>query len=183
MREMLKSFRGAYPVTTEQLAQTRDPDTLASSWVVFTADEVVDTNLGTVVTSFGRKDDPLRETKTTTQNKYVLARAKDRWIIAEVPLDFSGKRFKGTLQPWTNGLRKEAVDKITRDHPQRALQPYQMECVEPGGVTGWLLLGGAGLILLAGIALFLKGAFSLWVAHRNRPAPIRKNKRAARTSE
>jgi hypothetical protein len=142
-------------VTAAELLEIKDVKKLSDEWVVYDAPRVVDTEVQ-IVSGRGR-----RQTRTIL----VLAQVQDRWLIVQVPPDFSGNRLEGRLQEWDSPLYLESMGKVRAKFPQVAnrLLPYQLnaetERAEVDRQGTRLFGGGLGVVGLVCLVIGLKLAF------------------------
>src|SRR5262249_14634475 len=117
------AVRGPVPITSAQLAEAADPSDLPSPWVSIDFDDVCDANLRVMSIRSGEREG-------TPKSRYLVARARNRSIIASVPIDHSGRKAEGYLTAWWTPFSKNAVHIIeTTRMPVGAgpLLPYQFD--------------------------------------------------------
>jgi hypothetical protein len=134
-------------VTAAELKQIQTPPKGADRWVVYQADRVSDTGLGTEE----------ERTSRTDRTRFVLVPVQDRWLIAEVNEEFTGTRLEGQLEVWDGGLAGEAVNKIRQQHAEERdkFLPYQMNA------AGGSARASAVAMLLGMVAFVLFGLGSM----------------------
>lgn len=174
-RWVRSAFRGPVPVTTADLRDLNNPDDLSNPWVTLTFDEAIDTGFVMENTKGGN---------TTQRSKYLLIRVGDRWLIADVPPDFSGKQVVGHLDRAWSPLGLKVVSHVKTRFGNRDILPYELngtydyrgQCFAFLGLVGALfLLGGYFVVLSAKNLRTLRRS----AADDSRPAK-RKRKRPKR---
>jgi hypothetical protein len=116
-RWIRSAFQGPVPITLATLEELKDPETLPNPWVSFAFDEAIDTGFVMESTKSG---------KTITRSKYLLIRVGNRWLLADVPADFTGHQVVGYLDQWWSPLSRKVIDQVQGRFPDRDIIPYQL---------------------------------------------------------
>lgn len=143
-RWIRSAFQGPVPITTGSLREVTDPAMLTNPWVSFSFNDSIDTELVMQSTKYG---------VSKIRSKYILIRISDRWLIAEVPANFTGNQVVGYLDKWWLPLRKQVMGQIKQRFPDHDLLPYQLDAEYAYKRECLLLLVIAGVFAVAGIAV------------------------------
>lgn len=147
-RWIWSAFQGPKPITLAALQEVKDPETLPNPWVSFHFDEAIDTGFVMESTKKGT---------TTPRSKYLLIRVGDRWLIADVPAEFTGNQVVGYLDTWWSPLSRKVIDQVTGRFTDRVILPYQLnaeysyrgQCFSMLGIAAFFLLAGLWITILA----------------------------------
>ncbi len=148
--QLMTDARGAKDFTGDDLATVKESDAEESPWIAYTAERVIETDLG------------LNQPKgkhTNEATRYVLVRVQDKWLIAERPIEEKGNRLEGKLEVWGGGTSKEAADRIKVRYPELKDQflPVQLSASRSGTsatATIQLIALGAFVVISLGCALY-----------------------------
>jgi hypothetical protein len=133
-------FDGPANITADRLAALSDLNELGNQWVTVTADKVVETGLQKVSGRSG-----------AVRSRFVIARVKDRYLVAEVPAAATGNRLKGYLGVWSHAHGLQAVGTAAGQVPEGKLLPFQMDAERDQTTQVYCLLGTMAFFCVGGL--------------------------------
>jgi hypothetical protein len=121
---------------------------MPSRWVHFTYENATDTNLAV----FEKK-----QIKDKPRYKYLLIQIGDRWAVASVPLNHSGRELTAFIErPIV--ASEEHVAEVRSRYPDRQFVPFQIDASTDHVQNCAIILGLIVLLLiLPGLALVISG--------------------------
>jgi hypothetical protein len=143
---------GPVSMSGAQLVKLQNAEEVGNPMVSVKCDRYLDTNIEVTAT---------RKGNTTTESRFVLALVQDRWLIANVPLNFHDNRLVGYLGAWgpRGAASTDAIAKVTANFPEckDALLSFQldatyrarMEWISFFCVDVLLVVGGAAMLVVA----------------------------------
>jgi hypothetical protein len=155
-----RGFEGPLAVSTADLLKARKPGDLASPWISYKAENVVETDVELVESKAGTK---------TVQAEFHLVQVGDQWLIAAMPPKFRGTKVKGEINNTGHALWKEArakVEETTSDVHGGKLLPYQLHGYIDYGQNQKAFLYVMGGLATVGTLMFLGGICALIVTSR-----------------
>jgi hypothetical protein len=149
--------RGPRKITEAQLLELGDKATPPSGYMVFETSEVTQTNL--VVKHGKSKSAP-------TTSRYILVKVGNRWAVANVPNDFTGKRLVGYVSRLDEGsdLARLARNEVANKSPRQTLAPlfFQVHILTRDSQVSWIVASGG--MLVVGIVICV-----VWFLQTRRP--------------
>jgi hypothetical protein len=89
--------------------------------------------------------------KTTQRSKYLLIQVGNRWLLADIPIAFTGNQVVGYLDKSWSPLSKKVIDQIRGRFPDRDIFPYQLNAEYSYNGECFAMLGIAPFIILVGL--------------------------------
>jgi hypothetical protein len=154
---MQNLFKGPRVMTHDELVQLEDPTSLWRGWVSIDVPEVIKTDVEFVKSRLGLQ---------ATQSKVVLIKVKDRYLIANVPINFEpGKGVRGVVEVWRGDggrytrVQSQAADEVAKAFPQYRdkLLPFQFDGTVHMEGNAYALPLALGVAALVGLGCLLTG--------------------------
>ena len=142
-------LEGPAPFTLAALQEVKDPQALSNPWISLDFSEAVDSGFVMQTTKQG---------DTKERSKYLLIKVGNGWLITDVPVNFTGNHVVGYLDNWWSPLSKQVIEHVKGRFPEREILPYQLnaeysykgQCLSMLGVAGFVFLAGLAVIWFAG---------------------------------
>jgi hypothetical protein len=145
------ALAGPVPMSLAEIGRLDDPANLANPWISFRLNQVIDTGIQKV--DAAKLDTLLGRNKL----KYLLIRLPNAWLIAEVPMDFTGNDIVGYLDQWHTPFSRDSLEKIQGAFPNLDFMPFQLDARYSYREQAYSLLVLAGLSSLAGLLVIVLG--------------------------
>lgn len=153
------------PMTLDEIADVKSADNLKQRYVTITFDEVEEANVGV---------DTYKGFFKESSTRIILIRAKDRWLIAEVPERFQGTRITGLLTKLKEYVREKIVYDIKTEMKDRRFVGLELDGTKDYFLEG-LGVMGIGLVFL-GVAGYMVYVGSKTPMPKPKPKPPPKPK-------
>ncbi len=146
--DILATFRGPMLVTTEQLSELKDLNTLSQKFVTFKHDGMIKTDVNLVKLRNGKYE--------KTEAKYVLIKVKDRLLLSMLPPNQNGATLNGFVGKWDfseQPYKSGALEDYMKKHPEykAKLLPYQFnDSEDEKGTSQVLLMMCGGMFVIGG---------------------------------
>jgi hypothetical protein len=144
-RWIQSALAGPVPMSVAEVGRLEDPASLDNPWISLRFDQVLDTGIEKV--DAGRLNTLLGRNRL----KYLLIRLPDAWLIAAVPIDYTGNQIVGYLDQWQTPFSRDSLERIHTDFPGLHFKPFQLDAYYSYRREELSLLALAGISAVIGI--------------------------------
>jgi hypothetical protein len=153
---------GPVSISSAELVKLQNSNEVSNPMVSVQCDRYLDPGVEVSVT---------RKGNTTRESRFVLARVHDRWLIANVPLNFRDNPLVGYLGAWgpRGAANTDAIAKVTAKFPgcKDELLSFQLDATYRARME-WISFFCVDVLLVVGGAAMLVAAS--WRRHSQQPS-------------